>query len=127
MTEQGRGAQVVPVRTTESDGVAVVHVAGEVDLATHEVIRNGVHGALELRPGALVLDLSGVTFLASVGISLLVELRQYAEQHGIGFAVVAERRSVLRPLTATGVVDVLTLRPTLADAVAAVRGERDAS
>ena len=50
---------------TQTDGVAVVAVAGEIDLTNADAMRAALEGTATL---AVVLDLSAVTFLDSSGI-----------------------------------------------------------
>jgi anti-sigma B factor antagonist len=57
------------LRVEQSDeGRTVVHVAGEVDMATVPALRECL-GEVD---GHVVVDLSGVTFLDSSGINVLV-------------------------------------------------------
>jgi anti-anti-sigma factor len=53
---------------------SVLRVVGELDLATVPDLRETLLAALHEAPGGpLVLDVTGVTYLASAGVSLLVE------------------------------------------------------
>lgn len=57
----------------------VLTVEGDVDVATASVLRRAVDEALaEAGPRPLVIDLTGVTFLASRGLSTLVEAHREA-------------------------------------------------
>lgn len=59
------------------DGVCVVHVGGDVDLATAGQLRDAlVSSAAGGHP--MVVDLSGVTFLDAAGLSALVAGRRAA-------------------------------------------------
>ncbi|WP_459708632.1 anti-sigma factor antagonist [Actinophytocola sp. KF-1] len=95
-------------------GVVVVSVAGEIDLATVDGLREGLAPHLaDPVTRLLVCDLSQVGFLACSGLSALLDVRSELEERGSRFAVVANSPAVLRPVTITGLVDVLTVRPTL--------------
>ncbi len=50
----------------------VVAIAGEVDVATAARVRAELRLAQALRPGRLILDLAGVTFLDAAGISAIL-------------------------------------------------------
>ena len=89
--------------------VAVVHVTGEIDMATEGQLRRIVDEAMAAEPAALVLDLTDVTFLASAGLHVLVDVQHDATARGIALRVVAERRAVLRPLEITGVDELVTV------------------
>jgi anti-anti-sigma factor len=103
------------------EGVAVAAVAGVVDMVSYREIAADLGALVESRPPALVLDLRGVTFLGSIGIAVLVNAQHATRRLGVAFAVVADNRSVLRPLLAARVDHVLPVHPTLDDALSAVR------
>jgi anti-sigma B factor antagonist len=96
----------------------VVEVTGDVDMATAPDVRERINTALERRPTTLVVDLLGVEFLASAGLSLLIEVRKHALDEGIRLAVVAEGLAVRRPLEITGLDAELDIYPTQAAALA---------
>jgi len=101
------------------EGVPVLRVSGEVDMRTAPDLRLEVDQAITRRP-MLVLDLTGVEFLASEGLSILVELARRAPETGLRWGAVATGRAVLRPLEAVGLLSVIPVYPTVTDAVAAV-------
>ncbi|PVY97076.1 STAS domain-containing protein [Actinomycetospora cinnamomea] len=95
----------------------VLAVTGALDLSLASTLRRTVERAARLRPARLVIDLTGVTFLASVGMAELV--RANRELGDVAVRVVASGRIVLRPLELTRLTDELTIHATLADALAA--------
>ncbi|ACU37621.1 anti-sigma factor antagonist [Actinosynnema pretiosum subsp. pretiosum] len=109
--------------TRESDGVLITRITGEVDAASTDPIRAEVLDQLDQATGALVLDLREVVFFGSSGISLLAESYARAQRRGLALAVVADQRAVLRPLQVTGMADSLLIKPTLDEAVEAVRAQ----
>ncbi|WP_367138146.1 STAS domain-containing protein [Saccharothrix sp. HUAS TT1] len=107
------------IDTIEVDGRPVTRISGEVDLVGVALVRAELAGRLALRPPALVVDLTAVTILGSLGIAALLDAHHRAAATGVGFAVVASHRSVLRPLRLTEVDRLLTVAPTLEHALAA--------
>jgi anti-sigma B factor antagonist len=101
------------------DGVPVLRVSGEIDMRTAPALRLEVEQAIARRP-MLILDLTGVEFLASAGLSILIELARRAPETGLRWGAVATGRAVLRPLEAVGLLTVIPVYPTVSDAVAAV-------
>jgi len=100
-------------------GGVVVHAAGEIDLGSASKLREALDG-IEARPaarGPVVLDLTAVTFIGSVGLSLLVEHNQRHRDAGGVLRVVAGNRFVARAIVMTGLSDVLTVFDTLDEAV----------
>lgn len=109
------------VRAGDRQGVPVVEVVGEVDLACEVPVRTALADQLDRRTAGLVLDLTEVGFFGSTGIRLLVEACGRAERQGTTIAVATTRRSVLRTLEMTLVDQLVEIRPTVPDALAALR------
>ena len=85
------------------DGTAhVVSVRGEVDIATAPMLDRLVRTLLESH-AHVVLDLSGVSFIDSTGIGVLVAATRAAEDDGATFAIREPSRSVMRVLELSGV------------------------
>jgi anti-sigma B factor antagonist len=103
------------VRQEMIDGTVVIHALGEVDMATRRVLDVQLQAAETqvLPPAPVVLDLTGVTFLASMGLSLLVEHHEKCAEFGSHLVVVATALAVLRPIQLTGLDEVLTIVPTV--------------
>lgn len=114
-------ADLVRIETELTAGVAQAVFTGPVDVASQRHISTEVGALLDRRPVALVLDLRRVSFLASIGIAILVNTQHAARRLGVAFAVVADNRAVLRPLIAAQVDHVLAVHPTVEQALAAVR------
>ena len=96
-------------------------VGGEIDVATVVTLQSAISEALADRPTALVVDLTGVDFLASAGLQVLVATHESIGESA-GFAVVADGPATSRPIQLTGLDQILSLHPTLAEAVAALNG-----
>ncbi len=109
------------LRTHQQGDALVVEMSGEVDLATVNPIANELVGLVASRPRAVVVDLQAVTHLGPIGVTLLLDVQQYAEQLRVPFATTAANRAVLRPLRLVGADRVLRPHPTLPGAVSAVR------
>lgn len=101
----------------EQRGTAVVlHVTGELDLVTTPILSEACTAALQSRPPVLVIDLTGVTFLASVGMSAIVAAHEAGgEQTKV--RVVGGSRDTLRPIRVTGLDNLLSVYPDLPSAL----------
>ena len=108
-------------RVVHAAGTAlVVTVAGEIDLVTVDRLRAAVAAGFEdLRDGEiLVIDLTKVTFLASQGLQVLVDVTQAAEQRREPLRIVVDHtRPVIRPIQMTGLDEVLALFVSIEDAL----------
>lgn len=60
----------------------VLVLQGEIDLHEAPRLREGVRQALELQPRCLFVDLSGVTFIDSSGLAVLIETMQRINAYG---------------------------------------------
>jgi anti-anti-sigma factor len=127
--ERGGGAAVhgdvdqqpVTVEDVGDDGVVIAAVHGDFDVDSFRDVREALFTCLNGRASALVVDLGDVGFFGSMGIAVLVEARQRADVVGAGFAVVAGRRTVARPIRMTDTEDLLRLHRTQDEALASVR------
>ncbi len=99
-------------------------VSGDVDMATAPTLTRHVEAVLSGRPAAVVVDLERVTYLASAGITALVQLTIDTHAARIPCCLVATGRVVLRPLELTGVAPNLVIRPTLGAARSWLREQR---
>ncbi|SFO91950.1 anti-anti-sigma factor [Amycolatopsis arida] len=105
------------------NGLMLVRVSGEVDIVTAPGLRDRVEQAVrrcaDESAAGLVLDLTGVTFLGTAGLSVLLELAENAAGRDLPWAVAAAGRAVLRPLAATGHLETVPVYPEV-DAAADV-------
>lgn len=96
----------------------VVAVGGEIDLVTAARLEQALASAVAARPRVLVVDLDGVEFFTSVGLTALALVQRAAAERHIELRVVATGRATLRPLEITGMLDDLALYPSRAEALA---------
>ena len=98
----------------------VIAAVGEVDLATAEHLNTAVQAEFDDRPGIVVIELSAVTFLSSVGIAVLIKAQRAAEQSRKTLRiVVGDRRPVVRAIAASGLDSHLPVFHSLEEALAA--------
>ena len=100
---------VITLSTSTEDGVVTVKVVGEVDTFTAPVLRSTLDSQLEQAPSELVIDLSGVQFLGSAGLAVLVETQKSARSREVALRLIATTRAVTRPLEVTGLIDLFTI------------------
>jgi anti-sigma B factor antagonist len=102
------------------DDVVVARIEGEVDSSNLPDIAERVRGLLTNRALALILDLSGTTYLDSAGINLVFiigeELRGRQQQF---LLVVPEGSPIARMLQITNVDKTFATFPTVEAALAA--------
>jgi anti-sigma B factor antagonist len=110
------GETLLSVRQARRDGAVVVSVFGEADLLTADQLTEALEaGRAEASgSGALVADLTGVTFLGSAGLAELIRCHRRCKAQGTSLHVVAtaEQRRIL---DITGLTDVLTVTENIDD------------
>jgi len=122
-----KDATPLSLATEDLGSALVVHVAGEIDMNTSPALRDHLAGVfakalttpVENRP-TLVVDLGDVTFLASIGLSVLVANHHDAAAGNIPMLVVVSSRAVRRSIAAAQLDRLLTLHPTVEDALSTV-------
>jgi anti-sigma B factor antagonist len=118
------GSRVRPqdlLRVTERrvDAAEVLEVSGEVDLLSAEVLENALMAAVSREPAVLVVDLTGVSFLASVGMTVLLKAHRGVGKTTSIRVVSPERSTVGRALKLTGLTEALAVVDTRAEALSA--------
>jgi anti-anti-sigma factor len=110
-----------PITTSlaHHDGIAVVSIGGEIDLSTAPAFEAAIARALDDEPPVLVIELSDVSFMASVGLRILAATHEKVSK-SVEVAVVAGNPATSRPMQLTGLDKVLSLYPTLDDALTAM-------
>ncbi|MBB4910125.1 STAS domain-containing protein [Actinophytocola algeriensis] len=106
----------VTVDIEQRGSAVVLHVAGELDLVTTPVLAEACTTALRSRPPVLVIDLTDVTFLASVGMSAIVAAHEASGDH-TKLRVVGGGRDTLRPIHVTGLDNLLAVYSDLSSAL----------
>ncbi|HKY57165.1 MAG TPA: STAS domain-containing protein [Aeromicrobium sp.] len=81
--------------------VGVLRVAGEIDMASADELRDRLLACLE-RFESVEVDLGGVTFIDSSGLAALVRLRTESEMVGKAVALVKVSPAMARLLELTG-------------------------
>jgi anti-sigma B factor antagonist len=96
---------------------AVVRVRGELDIATVPALTD-VLRSLEQPCDRVVLDLSGLTFIDSTGLTLAVTEHQRAAKDGVEFVLAGATGNVLKVFRLTGLDVTMPMAPDLASALA---------
>jgi anti-sigma B factor antagonist len=108
------GADETPFEVTLLDGPeegqVVAQVRGELVAASNPLLQQTLLQALRRATRLLTLDLSGVTFFGSAGVTALVWVSQHPEAVGKHVRVIATSRIVTGPLELTGLLDRLDVR-----------------
>lgn len=117
----------IDVTTRQESGCTVVTVVGEVDVYTAPTLDEALSATLAEGNTCVVVDMTGVDFLDSTGLSVLVKaLKRIREADGSLDVVVSVDR-VAKVFRLTGLDKVIPLHAALADALDGDRADAPAA
>jgi anti-sigma B factor antagonist len=102
------------IRTESLEGVAVISVCGEIDIASLPRLSACLD---RLTTPFLVLDLTGLRFCDSSGLGLIVRSWKVLKARSGALALAAPQRQVTRLLHTTGLDTRISVHPTVPEAV----------
>ncbi|MFE5829277.1 STAS domain-containing protein [Streptomyces sp. NPDC056488] len=111
--EQADRPERLPVAHRAVDGIRVVTLHGEIDHTGKDVLRDALIQHEAGTPPRVVADMSGVRFMDSSGINVLVFAYQHLADAQGWLRIAAPQESVQRVLSLIGVDAVIGCRPTL--------------
>lgn len=88
---------------------SVLSVEGELEFGTAAPLRSALLDLAHEHAGTLVLDLSGVDFIDSTGLSLLVQAKQRLDAQGSRFVLRNPAHRVMRVLEVAGLATVFDI------------------
>ena len=106
-------------------GTVLLAVDGEIDTLTAARLQAGLDEAVDASRAdgsGVVVDLSGVTFLASSGLAVLIGGARRLADLGSRLRLVAASRAVTRPLQVTGADALFDIHDDVASAVVEAEG-----
>jgi anti-sigma B factor antagonist len=106
------------IRSDTADGVSVVTVGGEVDVATAPALREQLAEAVSGRPTTLIVDLLGVSFLDSTALGVLIGARKQCLESEVELRLVIAEARILRIFDITSLTELFDIVPTRAEATA---------
>ena len=107
--------------TRRQDGVAVIEVAGDLDVATAPALRRLVQTQIEEGEGPLVVDFTRATLAGSLTLHLLLGAQRRLARQDRRLVVVAPPGPVLRVIESARLVGTLEVVADRAAALSAVR------
>ncbi|MEZ5145058.1 MAG: STAS domain-containing protein [Acidimicrobiales bacterium] len=105
-------------QVTTRDGWVIVAFVGELDLATAPAARTAIVRGLGADAANLVLDLSGLDFLDSLGLGVVVSALKRVRARGGELVVVATEARIRAPFEVTGLDRLVTVHPSVDAALA---------
>jgi anti-sigma B factor antagonist len=95
------------------NGTRVVHVIGELDLATAPAFERKLLDVTEAGTGEVIVDLTGCSFLDSRGLRALIAAKERLERSDRSLVLVLSNPIVMRIFQITGFDEWFEIRPSL--------------
>jgi anti-sigma B factor antagonist len=109
------------------DRTTVITVDGEIHVSTAPEFSGVLAAAIEAGHTSLVLDLSGVMFIDSTGLSVLLNALRRVTRAGGGMAIVCSNPTVLRLFEITRLDSTFAIHAGVEPALAAVQAAAGAN
>ena len=94
---------------TLENGIRVIRLAGELDIKGTGAVETRVSAYCAVDGVRVMMDLSGVTFIASIGIRLLMLTAKSVSNRGGRTGLLVPRGSVRQTLELTGIDNVIPI------------------
>jgi anti-anti-sigma factor len=112
------------IRVLDLNGVPMASVEGEIDIANASELRDELFAALSNQPPGLIVDLSGVTYLDSRGVHVLLELAERMKvRHQQLCLVVPDTGLIKRVLQLTHLDEIVPVHPSVEEAAEQIRSQ----
>ncbi|HEU4567704.1 MAG TPA: STAS domain-containing protein [Marmoricola sp.] len=98
------------IDTTRGDDGVVVRLAGELDMLSAPELGDELTALLEAGETHLVVDLTGLEFLDSSGLSALLGAHQSAQERGASLVLRSPNERIIRLVNIAGLGDVFEIR-----------------
>ena len=111
-SEPGSGPATFAADAGDTDGTWVLHVGGEIDVATAPQLRRELHQLADRGATTIVVDLAGVSFVDSSGLGVLVGMLKRVREEGRDGELVLEnlREPVQKVFDITGLTQIFKIR-----------------
>ena len=110
--------QVAAEASRRGEGIQILGVSGELDLATVDSLAARGRAALARRARVLLLDLTGLSFCDAHGLSAFVKIANHADKTGCRYGLIAPQPLVAKLLRITGLDRRMPVFTTIHDALA---------
>ena len=114
------------VSTKMIGNIAVTHLVGEIDTVDSDDFAGALSTLVAANPASIVLDFSEVTFIASIGLSLLVKLTQQMRMSRGKVMIASVSPAVLKVLETVHMQSIIPIKPSV-DAALTSLGVRTAT
>jgi anti-anti-sigma factor len=97
----------------------LVELLGEIDVYTAPDLRKNLSEAVETGPPNLIINLEGVRYIDSSGLSVLLEMHKRVRGKSGKMSVICTHSQILKLFNLTGLIKILRVYSTEAEALEA--------
>jgi anti-sigma B factor antagonist len=108
---------IFEVSDSEESGVLVLNAGGEIDVATSPELHELLVELIERAPQLVIVDLTGVSFIDSTGLGVLVGAVRDLRAGGRDMRLVVTQPQIIKLLELTGLDEVFSVVSNTRDAV----------
>jgi anti-anti-sigma factor len=115
ISELAQAQSTLRTTTERSDSAVIVHAGGELDASNEAIWRHllGEAAAAARPPGPLVVDTSGLDFMACCAFATLAEQAERCRGRGVEMRLVSSQPVVKRIVAACGLSELLPVDSTV--------------
>jgi anti-sigma B factor antagonist len=108
----------VTARESAGEPYTLVAAAGEADITNRDDLRSVLDAEVTERPATLILDLSGLRFMDSSALHVILQANRALDRQGGVMALVAPQEAVAKMLRLTTADRLIPVFSTVAEAAA---------
>lgn len=97
------------INTRDVNGCVAVEILGELDVANSLALEKYLAGVFKKFPQGVILDMSGVNYIASSGLAALISILRKSKETRVPFAICCLTPFVRQSLEVTNLRDVLPI------------------
>jgi anti-anti-sigma factor len=113
----------IEVIDTKRNGIHLIRVEGRLDANFSSQLEDEIDNVLEQKTKCIILDFSGVTYLSSSGLRVLLSVNKQTEEAG-GLVLVNPRDVVKKIIEVAELDDLLTQAKTVEEAMAILEARK---
>ena len=113
----------IEVIDTKRNGIHLIRVEGRLDANFSSQLEDEIDNVLEQKTKSIILDFSGVTYLSSSGLRVLLSVNKQTEEAG-GLVLVNPRDVVKKIIEVAELDDLLTQAKTVEEAMAILQARK---
>ena len=110
------------IETRRDNGTLVIRAEDRLDLANAQVFHDELDAAIESSERAVVIDMSGLTYISSAGLRVIIQMLRRLQRQDARLALCSLSTEVQNVFDTSGIGRLVDIQPSRAEAIASVSG-----